>query len=117
MQFLVLFMPVAAAVIITGLHANRADLDLLRRLRARYPDILNRVWGRPRRWYDALEEMEIRIVSIRRRLFRLLRPVMDSDPELADLVRRSERAQRAMAWATAAGMAASVVLLVLVRAR
>ena len=115
MEFTVLFLPAALLIIPMGLWSIAVDRRLIRLAKARYPDALDAVRGRPRRWHDGSDELEMTAWWVRPRLLAQLTPRAAADPELAAALDRSERVNRLNRRVGAAAGLLTVALLVAAR--
>lgn len=115
MEFLILFLPAALWINAAGIHSWRVDRRLIRWVQARRPQVLDEVRGRPRRWYDAPDALTYQHAGPMRALRSRLASAPPLDPELAELLRLSERAYASLRMACIAGGVFCVVVLVLAR--
>lgn len=117
MESLIVVLPLALLVDLAWVMLYLHDRRLIRYLRARHPAVLQDLRGRPRRWYDASDELLLQQRAVRVTLRQRLHPLVDSDPELAAVladVAGGERFLRYVAW-LGAGLSVAMVLLLLVR--
>ena len=115
MEFLVLFFPAALWINAAGIHSWRMDRRLIRWVQTRRPQVLDEVRGRPSRWYDPSDALTFQQAGPMRALRSRLASTPPLDPELAELLHRSERADASLRMACIAGGVFCVVMLVLVR--